>query len=171
MHWSHFRKFYQKYHQSFFEFFFSDKESTKVQCEPCSIDDEHVEATHFCKTCDDPEPLCGTCSKHHLKQKLSKNHEMCADIEQFPNEKKNERYFLVLYRKKSLLCSEFVFCFMDFWDDWGFVIVIFSLEQNILSDVWVFRIILLQNLFFCLFLTLVVRLSVCKHFAFFTSSL
>lgn len=96
-----FQKDLSKVSQIFLFFYFlSDKESIKVHCGPCSIDDEHVEATHFCKTCEDPEPLCGTCAKHHLKQKLSKNHEMCTDIDQFRNEKKMERYFLELSRTK-----------------------------------------------------------------------
>lgn len=76
--------------------FFSLNQSTKLLCELCSTDEEHVEATHFCKTCDDPDPLCGMCAKHHLKQKLSKNHEMCADIEQFPNKEKTEWYLLFI---------------------------------------------------------------------------
>lgn len=65
---------------------FSKNGSTKILCEPCSTADEQVKATHFCRTCDDPEPLCETCSEHHLKQKLSKNHELCADTEQFQNQ-------------------------------------------------------------------------------------
>lgn len=75
--------------------FFSLIQSTKIPCELCSTDEEHVEATQFCKTCNDPEPLCEMCAKHHLRQTLSKNHEMCADMEQFLNKRKTERYFLV----------------------------------------------------------------------------
>lgn len=43
----------------------------------------HVEATLFCKTCEDPEPLCENCAKHHTLQKITRNHEMCGDILKF----------------------------------------------------------------------------------------
>lgn len=69
---------------------FSKNGFIKVLCEHCSKHDEEVEATCFCKTCDDPDPLCITCAKHHLRQTLSKDHEMCTDIEQFPNKERKE---------------------------------------------------------------------------------
>lgn len=68
--------------------------STKLLCKLCSTDDEPVEATEFCKTCHDPDPLCGKCAERHLKQKLSTNHEMCADIEQIPNKEQKEWYLM-----------------------------------------------------------------------------
>eukprot|EP00105_Crassostrea_gigas_P040346 XP_019924494.1 PREDICTED: major surface trophozoite antigen 11-like [Crassostrea gigas] len=76
--------------------------STKLLCEPCSTDDLHVEATHFCKTCDDPDPLCKTCSKHHLKQKLTKNHEICAEIKELQKEQKKWYLHMFPYKVNAL---------------------------------------------------------------------
>uniref|UniRef100_A0A8W8JDE2 B box-type domain-containing protein n=1 Tax=Magallana gigas TaxID=29159 RepID=A0A8W8JDE2_MAGGI len=45
-------------------------------CEHCFSENKHVQATHFCRTCDDPELLCETCAKHHTKQKQFKDHEL-----------------------------------------------------------------------------------------------
>lgn len=49
-------------------------------CEPCFSENQHVQATHFCKTCDEPELLCDTCAKHHTKQKPFKDHKLSKDI-------------------------------------------------------------------------------------------
>lgn len=57
-------------------------------CEPCTSENLQVQATHFCQTCDDPEPLCDTCASHHTKQKLGKNHKLSKKIEDF-----TKRYF------------------------------------------------------------------------------
>lgn len=100
-----FQKILPKVSPIFFSFF-SDKESTKVLCEFCAIDDEYVEATHFCKTCDDPDPWCGTCANHHLKHKLSKDHELCADIKQFPNKEQKEWYLEIVINIK-FVCDQF----------------------------------------------------------------
>lgn len=63
----------------------------QIACEPCSTEDTQVPATHFCKTCDDPEPLCETCAKHHTKQKQSRNHEICRDMREYRINEQNER--------------------------------------------------------------------------------
>lgn len=67
----------------------------RLLCEPCSTDNVQIEATRFCKTCDDPEPVCETCAKHHLRQKLSKDHEMCININEFRNREPKERYLVI----------------------------------------------------------------------------
>lgn len=54
-----------------------------IICGPCSSEELQVQATHFCKTCDDPEPLCEICAKHHTKQKLSKNHILSENMKDF----------------------------------------------------------------------------------------
>lgn len=56
----------------------------EIGCIPCSLVNLHVKATQFCKTCKDPELLCGNCAKHRILQKITRNHEMCEDILQFP---------------------------------------------------------------------------------------
>lgn len=72
---------------------FRDTDTEKqIACEPCSTEDTQVPATHFCKTCDDPEPLCETCAKHHTKQKQSRNHEICRDMREYRINEQNERY-------------------------------------------------------------------------------
>lgn len=61
------------------------KHGKKMICVPCSNDSEEVEATHFCKTCEDPEPLCEMCAKDHTRYKMTKNHKICAEMTEFPN--------------------------------------------------------------------------------------
>lgn len=51
-------------------------------CEPCTTEKLEVPASFFCTTCEDPEPLCDACAKHHTKQKLSKNHELCGNLKE-----------------------------------------------------------------------------------------
>lgn len=59
---------------------------------PCADDDLEVKATHFCKTCEDPEPLCESCAKQHTRQKIAKNHEISADMATFLTPQKVSRY-------------------------------------------------------------------------------
>lgn len=61
------------------------KHGRKMICVPCSNDSEEVEATHFCKTCEDPEPLCEMCAKDHTRYKMTKNHKIYAEMTEFPN--------------------------------------------------------------------------------------
>lgn len=52
-------------------------------CDPCLNDDKKVTATHFCETCEDPEPLCELCAKQHTRQKAFKDHEISTNIHKF----------------------------------------------------------------------------------------
>lgn len=63
---------------------------TKIVCEPCFNENKQITATHFCKTCDDPEPLCKACAKEHTRQKQSKDHKLSDKIEKFPETKPND---------------------------------------------------------------------------------
>ena len=58
----------------------------EVLCDPCLSGDERTAATGFCKTCEDPEPLCDGCAKQHTRQKATKNHEINNDLTQFNNQ-------------------------------------------------------------------------------------
>ena len=42
-----------------------------------------MKATHFCKTCDEPEPMCANCAQLHTRQKATKGHEINDDLRQF----------------------------------------------------------------------------------------
>lgn len=42
-----------------------------------------TEADRFCKSCQDPEPMCETCAKEHTRHKASRDHEICLDLVQF----------------------------------------------------------------------------------------
>lgn len=55
----------------------------EMLCEPCMAECLEIPATFFCKTCEDPEPLCDTCAKHHRKHKLSSNYVLCRGIKAF----------------------------------------------------------------------------------------
>lgn len=57
----------------------------KMICIPCSNNSKEVEATHFCKTCEDSDPLCEMCAKDHTRYKMTKNHKIRAEMTEFPN--------------------------------------------------------------------------------------
>lgn len=59
-----------------------------IYCDPCLYEDIKTKATQFCKTCDAPEPLCNDCAKQHSRQKLSRDHELCNDIQEYLNNQK-----------------------------------------------------------------------------------
>lgn len=61
----------------------NNQHEKEVECDPCFIENIHVKATHFCKTCVDPEPLCDECAKQHTRQKTCRDHELCKDVEEF----------------------------------------------------------------------------------------
>lgn len=54
-----------------------------MSCRPCSMDNMTVKATCFCKSCEDPEPLCEECAKQHTRFQICKDHEICQDIKYF----------------------------------------------------------------------------------------
>lgn len=69
--------------------FSADKtERDDIFCDPCLNANLKNKATHFCKTCDSPDPLCKDCAQQHTRQKLSRNHELCEDIKMLPDIKK-----------------------------------------------------------------------------------
>lgn len=74
---------------SFLLFRMFDQHKRERECGPCSFENIHFKATHFCKTCDDPEPLCETCAKQHTRQKICRDHEICKDIRAFPKFRSN----------------------------------------------------------------------------------
>lgn len=67
-------------------------------CVPCSFQHVKVKATHICKICENPEPLCEICSEHHTLQKMTRNHQMCEDIQQFLKPELNAWYGIVFLR-------------------------------------------------------------------------
>lgn len=64
----------------------------EILCVPCSSEKKQVLADFFCKTCDDPEPLCEDCAYQHAKQKLSRNHELCDDLKEMPERYKKRNF-------------------------------------------------------------------------------
>lgn len=34
--------------------------------------------------CKDPEPLCESCDQQHTRQKATRGHEICNDLQEFP---------------------------------------------------------------------------------------
>lgn len=63
----------------FLLFFFREKE---FLCGPCLCAKIQIKATKFCKTCEDPEPLCESCSQHHYRQKATRGHNICDDFKE-----------------------------------------------------------------------------------------
>lgn len=60
-----------------------------MDCNPCSYDKKKAKATHFCKTCKEPEPFCENCAKQHIRQKHYREHEICEDMEMFHKHEQN----------------------------------------------------------------------------------
>lgn len=63
-------------------YFSAEQKTQKIVCVPCTFKKLRNEATRFCKTCEDPEPMCETCAEHHTLQQISRNHELSADIQE-----------------------------------------------------------------------------------------
>ena len=61
------------------------KYGRRVFCEPCSFENKSKEADRFCKSCQDPEPMCEDCAKEHTRHRITRGHKMCLDLEQFLN--------------------------------------------------------------------------------------
>ena len=64
----------------------------QLSCKPCQRDTITTEATKCCKTCKDPEPLCGACAHRHTLMEANKGHEMTDDLQQCSNTKTNLGY-------------------------------------------------------------------------------
>ena len=54
------------------------KESTEMICIPCSFAKENNNATAFCLSCPHPEPMCGECAEHHIRE--IESHKLCQDL-------------------------------------------------------------------------------------------
>lgn len=69
-------------------------------------DNLQVKATHFCKTCEDPEALCGACAKQHTRQKLFREHQLCGEIQDFSQHLQSIGYvFLGNLNKKVFILT------------------------------------------------------------------
>lgn len=70
-----------------FTVFYRTKERHEKQifCHPCLCGDKQIKATHFCETCEDPEPLCEVCAQQHTRHKASRNHKIRDDLKQLSN--------------------------------------------------------------------------------------
>ena len=64
-------------------FLFVYRYTKEKLCESCLFDNTLKTATHFCKSCKDPEPLCKSCAQQHTRQKATRGHEICNDLQEF----------------------------------------------------------------------------------------
>ena len=51
-----------------------------VFCDPCLCGNIKTIAKKFCKTCDEPEPMCEACAQLHTRQKATRHHEIDSDL-------------------------------------------------------------------------------------------
>lgn len=75
-----------------FGFSVDSQQEVYIECDPCLNDGTKVTATHFCKTCEDPEPLCETCAKQHTRQRAFRDHELSRNIREIPKHYPNKGY-------------------------------------------------------------------------------
>lgn len=77
-----------------FTFCFSvdSQQKEDILCNLCLNNNKKVIATHYCKTCAGPEPLCEQCAKQHARQKACKDHKLSGNIRKFVEHYTNKRY-------------------------------------------------------------------------------
>lgn len=78
-------------------------------CEPCFSVDLEIQATHFFKTCDDPESLCLTWANHHTKQMLTKNHELSDNMQEFQKRKYSKKYHNLFMKILFIFTKNYVY--------------------------------------------------------------
>lgn len=76
-----------------FRFSVDLQQEENVVCDQCLNDDKKVTATYFCKTCEDPEPLCELCAKQHTRQKAFRDHSLNGNMHEFQTHHSMKRYF------------------------------------------------------------------------------
>ena len=54
----------------------------EILCDPCLYENVQIAGTKFCKTCQDPEPLCDGCAQQHTRQKSFRHHEISNELKQ-----------------------------------------------------------------------------------------
>lgn len=69
-----------KYHLCFSS---EENKAERVPCSLCHRDTITSEATKWCKTCKDPEPLCDHCAQRHTLMEANEGHQMAVDLQQF----------------------------------------------------------------------------------------
>lgn len=80
-----------------------------IFCEPCFSENHQIQATRFCKTCDDPEPLCDSCAQYHTEQKLSRHHDLSGDIREFQKRyKRCKKKCLAFFHLLGINCTNIV---------------------------------------------------------------
>ena len=52
-----------------------------TKCTPCQFVGDDNEAMSFCLTCTEPEPMCNECAAQHIRERKTRGHELCSDIE------------------------------------------------------------------------------------------
>lgn len=62
----------------------SPQRKEEMLCNPCLLGNIRTAAKSFCKTCEDPEPLCEVCGNLHKRQKATKHHDLSIELAQFP---------------------------------------------------------------------------------------
>ncbi|XP_062611155.1 uncharacterized protein LOC134273000 [Saccostrea cucullata] len=67
-----------------------DDDKFSVKCIPCKYENESNNATSFCQTCNEPEPMCSTCATQHTRERKTRNHKLCSDLEKLLRSKRIE---------------------------------------------------------------------------------
>ncbi|XP_062586611.1 uncharacterized protein LOC134248210 [Saccostrea cucullata] len=60
-----------------------DRDAKTFNCTLCTDIGEYRTASCFCTSCKIPEPLCDVCGRHHIRQKIFRDHSLSPDMEAF----------------------------------------------------------------------------------------
>nr|XP_022307143.1 uncharacterized protein LOC111113294 isoform X4 [Crassostrea virginica]XP_022307145.1 uncharacterized protein LOC111113294 isoform X4 [Crassostrea virginica]XP_022307146.1 uncharacterized protein LOC111113294 isoform X4 [Crassostrea virginica]XP_022307147.1 uncharacterized protein LOC111113294 isoform X4 [Crassostrea virginica]XP_022307148.1 uncharacterized protein LOC111113294 isoform X4 [Crassostrea virginica]XP_022307149.1 uncharacterized protein LOC111113294 isoform X4 [Crassostrea virg len=79
-------------------------------CAPCSIDGDKIDATAFCLTCKEPELMCNVCAGQHIKERISRNHDLCYDLSKLLGPSQSNHLLCENCKVKGQSCDALAFC-------------------------------------------------------------
>lgn len=84
--------------------------SDKFKCTPCAYAEDDSEAAAFCLTCKETEFMCNTCAEQHIKERGSRDHELCYDLEKGLSRSQSNGMLCENCKKKGENQTAMAFC-------------------------------------------------------------